>query len=94
MNNVLIVEHGSGVSADYLLLKVKALDNPVGQQTIFEDKYWFGYDVSWDPALATDKKPYAKDLIEKIRQKYDCREVQEIEGNSIFKESLEEEYER
>ena len=75
MINKMKVLKGAGVNADTLEIIVTK-----GEEEVFYQKLYYGYNVSWKKAFATEQKPYDKDLIEQVAKQYGVEEVEYGEG--------------
>ena len=77
MTNKMRVLKGAGVSADTLEIIVTK-----GEEEVFYQKLYYGYNVSWKKEFATEQKPYDKDLIEQVAKQYGLplKEVEYGEG--------------
>ena len=75
MINKMKVLKGAGVNADTLEIIVTK-----GEEEVFYQKLYYGYNVSWKKEFATEQKPYDKDLIEQVAKQYGVEEVEYGEG--------------
>ena len=75
MINKMKVLKGAGVNADTLEIIVTK-----GEEEVFYQKLYYGYNVSWKKECATEQKPYDKDLIEQVAKQYGVEEVEYGEG--------------
>ena len=83
----LVITSHSGVNADGFIADV--LDGNDGK--VFSEKYYYGYNASWDRAFADEKQPFKDDIIQGICDKYGVQSENVIyqEGRNVFKEGLE-----
>jgi hypothetical protein len=81
------VLEGSSINADTLEIIIEDDSN-----VAFSQKYYYGYDVSYNKDWATEDKPLDINLINKIASEYNIQlsEIIYAEGTNVFKESLKE----
>lgn len=76
---------GSSINADNF--KIVVTD---GETKLFEEMYYYGYNVSWKRAYVTEDKPFDDDVIASVAQKYgvELNDVVQAAGVNVFKSSL------
>ena len=76
---------GSGLNAD--TIEIIVTDD---SSELFRNKYYYGYDISYNPSWATKDKPYDKELVKSIASQYKIsdEQIEYGEGVNIFKDSM------
>lgn len=84
MNSHMKIIKGSSFNADTVEILIIDEDSKI----IFRQKYFYGYNVSYNASWADEEKPFIDDVIETLKAEYNVKFVKEVEGRNIFKETF------
>lgn len=86
MKNKMTVLKGSSINADNLTIIIIDEENK-----LFEQTYYYGYDVSYNPMFVSEETPLDEELIKEKAKEYNINieDIQYGEGRNIFKEFME-----
>jgi len=70
---IMTVHGGSGVNADYEEIVITK-----DGQKVLDQRYYYGYDVSWLLSRADEEKPYIDYLLNDLKNKFCVNEVRRI----------------
>ena len=79
---VLTIEVMSGVNADGFTAIVT---DSISGEEIFRQKYYYGYDASYDRRWASSRAPYVTDIINDLKSQYNVSDVEVTSGNNVFR---------
>lgn len=79
---ILHIEVMSGVNADGFTAIVK---DSISGEEIFRQKYYYGYDASYDRRWASSRAPYVTDIINDLKSQYNVSNVEVTAGKNLFR---------
>ena len=79
---ILHIEVMSGVNADGFTAIVK---DSISGEEIFRQKYYYGYDASYDRRWASSRAPYVTDIINDLKSRYNVSNVEVTAGKNLFR---------
>jgi len=80
---IMVISRGSSLNADTIEITITK-----GDKQLFREKYFYGYNASYDRSWASKKAPYIGDIMQELKDKYKVTEVKEVKGRNVFRDDI------